>query len=100
MTTDGRLLRLAREDNVLVAVTTLAAGEQVLIDGQRYHCPVALPLGHKLAARPIGAGEKIIKYGAPIGSATRAIAVGEHIHTHNMQSDYLPTHLRGEQSEG
>jgi altronate dehydratase len=74
-------LRLHPEDNVL---TVIAA------DG-----PV--PLGHKIAARAIAAGEKIIKYGVPIGSATRAIAAGEHVHTHNLRSDYLPTFARGEE---
>jgi len=29
-----------------------------------------------------------------IGSATRDIAVGEHVHLHNMKSDYLPTYTR------
>jgi hypothetical protein len=27
----------------------------------------------------------------PIGSATRDIAVGEHVHLHNMKSDYIDT---------
>ena len=33
-----------------------------------------------------------MKYGAPIGSATAAIAAGEHVHVHNMKSDYTPTY--------
>ena len=49
--------------------------------------------GHKYALRPIKAGENVIKYGMPIGHATRDIAAGEHIHTHN-----LATNL-GEKSE-
>jgi len=28
----------------------------------------------------------------PIGSATRAIKAGEHVHLHNMKSDYIPTY--------
>jgi len=59
---------------------------------------VRLPIGHKVAARAIAAGEKILKYGAPIGSATAPIAAGEHVHTHNVQSDYLPTVLRENQA--
>ena len=47
-----------------------------------------MPLGHKLARRPIAPGEKVRKYGAPIGTATRAIAAGEHVHVHNLASDY------------
>jgi altronate dehydratase len=77
---DPRYLRLHPDDNVL---TVIVAGGPV-------------PLGHKIAARDIAVGEQIIKYGAPIGSAARAIASGEHVHTHNVKSDYLPTFKRGE----
>ena len=34
----------------------------------------------------------LLKYGVSIGSALRDIAAGEHVHLHNMQSDYLPTY--------
>ena len=47
-------------------------------------------VGHKFAVRAITAGERIVKYGAPIGVATRDIEPGEYVHTHNMTSDYLP----------
>lgn len=77
---DPRFLRLHPDDNVLTVIVTTHT----------------VPLGHKVAARDIAPGEKIVKYGAPIGSATEAIDAGEHVHTHNMQSDYLPTFLRGE----
>jgi hypothetical protein len=33
----------------------------------------------------------------PIGSAVCAIALGEHVHTHNIKSDYLPTFERENQ---
>ena len=45
--------------------------------------------------RPIAAGEKVFKYGAPIGSATQPIAPGDYVHTRNLKSDYLPTYARG-----
>ena len=43
--------------------------------------------GHKYALRAIAAGENVIKYGMPIGHATCAIAVGEHVHTHNLATN-------------
>ena len=92
--TDPRLLQLAPEDNVAVARRTIAAGEQILIAGRMVRVPVEIPVGHKLAVRPIVAGQKVIKYGAPIGSATRDIACGEHVHTHNIASDYLPAYTQ------
>lgn len=47
--------------------------------------------GHKYAIKPIAKGENVIKYGMPIGHATADIAIGEHVHTHN-----LATNLDGE----
>lgn len=46
----------------------------------------AIPYGHKIAVRDIAAGEEFIKYGEAIGVATRAIARGEHVHVHNLDS--------------
>ena len=91
---DPKLLLLDPADNVLVAIQTLEAGDTLSLAGQRVNVPARLTLGHKLAARAIRAGEKILKYRVPIGSATRDIAVGEHVHLHNMKSDYLPTYTR------
>ncbi len=96
MNHDPRLLVLDPEDNVLTATASLAAGESVLVSDEPVRLSTAIPLGHKLAARNITAGEKIVKYGAPIGSATCEIPRGHHVHTHNVKSDYLPTYQRGE----
>jgi hypothetical protein len=98
MTHDSRLLRLHPADNVLTVIVPLEPGVRVCVEGADVEVTSRLPLGHKVAARQIAAGEKIIKYGAPIGSAVGAIAAGEHVHTHNLRSDYLPTLLRDEQA--
>lgn len=95
---DPRLLRLHAADNVLTVIATLEAGTHIRVGEAEVIVPTRLPIGHKVAARDIAAGEKIVKYGAPIGSASRDIAAGEHAHTHNVQSDYLPTFLREDQT--
>ena len=95
--TDVRLLRLHPNDNVLTVISTLEAGTQIQMGPSSVGVKTRLPIGHKVAARDIAAGEKILKYGAPIGSATMDISAGEHVHTHNLQSDYLPTFLREDQ---
>ena len=46
----------------------------------------AIPRGHKFALRAIRAGEPVVKYGSPIGTASSAIAAGAHVHTHNVAS--------------
>ncbi len=88
---DPRLLLLARQDNVFVAISHVINGEKLQVGGVAVVAPQTIPLGFKVAARHILAGEKIVKYGAPIGSATRDIEAGEMVHLHNMKSDYLPT---------
>jgi hypothetical protein len=88
---DPRLLLLAPEDNVLVACRDLPAGTSLLIDGATVTLDREVPTGHKLARRAIAQGEKVLKYGAPIGSARQPIAAGAYVHTHNLASDYIPT---------
>ena len=89
---DPRLILLHPRDNVLVAGARLRAGETVSFEGWSVVLGHDVPLGHKLARRDIAAGEKIVKYDAPIGSATAAIPAGEHTHVHNIKSDYTPTY--------
>ena len=43
--------------------------------------------GHKYALRDIAEGENVVKYGMPIGHATRPIARGEHVHVHNLKTN-------------
>jgi len=86
-----KTIQISPADNIVVLTMSLPAGVTFEIDGREHRLPVAIGLGHKLAARSIQRGEKIIKYGVSIGSATCGIEVGEHVHLHNMQSDYLPT---------
>jgi hypothetical protein len=81
------VLRLSEKDNVLIAVRALHRGE--VVDGIALQSDLAV--GHKIAARDLSKGDKIIKWGCPIGSASCDIAAGEHVHTHNLKSDYLPT---------
>ncbi len=96
-TPSTRLLRLHEADNVLTVLSTLEPGDTFQIDQSILTVGKRLPIGHKVAARAIAAGEKICKYGVPIGSAVCAIAPGEHVHTHNIKSDYLPTFERENQ---
>ncbi len=101
MTHDPRLILLDPRDNVLVARTRLKAGETVETGSGPATLDRDIALAHKVARRAIAAGEKILKYGAPIGVATEAIAPAVHVHVHNMRSDYTPTyHLENERSAG
>jgi (2R)-sulfolactate sulfo-lyase subunit alpha len=83
------LLLLHPDDNILVARRDIVAGERVEIDGEIFAVPAAVELGHKLARRALDAGTRVLKYGAPIGSMKVAVARGEHVHLHNLRSDYV-----------
>jgi len=87
-----KLLRIHRDDNVLIVVTPIKPGDRDLIDGQDVVFTQNAAIGHKVAARPIKLGEKVYKCGVPIGSAKEAIPVGAHIHLHNLKSDYIATY--------
>src|SRR5687767_9876235 len=89
--TDRRILVLSVADNVGVAVADIDAGQVLTIGGSSVALASKLAFAHKVALRDIAQGEKIFKFGAPIGSAKCAIQLGEHVHTHNLKSDYLPT---------
>ena len=90
---DPRFLRLGPDDNVLVAREDVPAGTQVIVGGVTVVLDRAIARGHKIASRAIGKGEKVMKYGASIGSATAAIQRGEHVHLHNLASDYTASHV-------
>lgn len=42
--------------------------------------------GHKTALCAIKKGEKVIKYGFPIGMASEDIPAGDHVHSHNLKT--------------
>jgi altronate dehydratase small subunit len=84
-------IKIDKADNVATALADLPAGttltladdpdrpELVLVD--------AIAFGHKFAVQDILAAAEVIKYGATIGRASRAIRTGEHVHVHNTESN-------------
>ncbi|PCD02021.1 altronate hydrolase [Sphingomonas spermidinifaciens] len=87
-------IRLSPADNVVVCCRTVEPGERFTVDGHTLAVTERVELGHKLALTPLAAGDKVLKYGMPIGSMTEAADAGAWIHLHNMKSDYMPAHLR------
>lgn len=89
---DARLMLLAGLDNVVVAREQIEAGEAFKLEDGMCTASETILVGFKVARYAIASGDKILKYGAPIGSATCNIAAGIPVHTDNMTSDYLPTY--------
>ena len=67
-------------DDVAAALREIKAGETVL----GVMAAQDIPMGHKIALHAMIEGQPILKFGFPIGHATRAITAGEHVHTHNV----------------
>lgn len=89
-----KLVLLHPDDNVVVLAAPVQAGEALAIDGRTVTASADVEVGHKLARRDLAIGDKVLKYGAPIGSMTAAATPGEHVHLHNMKSDYIASHTR------
>jgi len=90
------LLLMSPEDNCLIARLELKAGATVTIDDRAVTLAQDVHLGHKVARRDLRPGDQVLRYGAIIGVATAPIAAGAHIHTHNLESCYIPTYTLGE----
>lgn len=91
-TTDPRVMILAPGDNVAVARTDIRQGTALKVMGTDITLKATVLTGHKFAFTPVRKGEKLVKYGAPIGVATQDIAPGDYMHIHNVASDYIPTY--------
>ena len=73
-------IRLHPDDDVLIARSQLVGGttvENITVKG-------LIPAGHKVATRAISVGEPVRRYNQIIGFASKPIAAGEHVHTHNL----------------
>lgn len=69
-------------DNVEIALGNLAKGARLSQSEVLLSAPVTR--GHKIAIRPIAAGDPVLRYGQIIGAATTDIAPGYHVHSHNI----------------
>ena len=85
-------MKIHEADNVLVVKNIISAGDEVQIEDAIIIVDKTLGFGQKIAANNIRKGEKVIKFGVPIGSATEDIAFGSHVHLHNLKSDYISTY--------
>jgi len=90
----ARVIVITARDNVATALEALAAGETIEVNDRQVTVRESIASGHKVALRSIAAGEAVVKYGNPIGTATAEIAAGAHVHVHNVAS----TRGRGDQA--
>jgi altronate hydrolase len=81
------IIKIHSLDNVAVALRDLQEGESISEGEQPLVLKQAVGRGHKFALQPLAGGERVVKYGLPIGHATQPIAAGEIIHSHNARTN-------------
>ena len=88
-----RALRIHPDDNVLVALTDIAAG--VTIESGQGPLTLVTPVRakHKIAAQPMAAGDPITMYGVLVGRATHPIPAGAALSTDNIRHDAAVVNL-------
>lgn len=79
----SKLFKIHSDDNVAVALEKIEAGYTengvTALDD--------IPFGHKILLADLKAGERVIKYGYPIGHITQDTPAGSHVHEHNLKTD-------------
>jgi len=75
-------IRIHPSDDVVIARQQLLSGQRLELEGVTVSG--LIPPGHKVAVRAIACGAPVRRYNQVIGTATRAIAPGEHVHSHNL----------------
>src|SRR5438128_1895778 len=73
-------IRLHPHDDGRIARAQLVGGTQV----ENITVKGLIPAGHKIATRALAAGDPVRRYNQIIGFASKPIAPGEHVHTHNL----------------
>ena len=76
------LITLNEKDNVAIAPMTIPANVNI---SDNLNSIDKIPFGHKIALNTIKENSYIYKYGQIIGTASKDIKRGEHVHSHNLK---------------
>lgn len=82
----AKVLLINQNDNIVIAVEELDAGEVIEVKSEKIKVLSDIPIGHKVALKEFKMGDEVIRYGFPIGKVTEKIKKGEWIHTHNLKT--------------
>lgn len=82
----ARAIVINNRDSVATVVTDVAAGEEVKYGSGKVRALEGISQGHKIALMDLPVGTQVIKYGLPIGIASRPVRKGEWVHIHNVRS--------------
>lgn len=89
ISTGADALYMDERDHVVTALREIMAGETIKYRNaagiQDVTVSNDIPFGHKVAVAAVETGADVRKYGEVIGRAVTPIAVGEHVHVHNIE---------------
>ncbi|HCD88915.1 MAG TPA: altronate hydrolase [Algoriphagus sp.] len=80
-----KTLQIHPNDNVLVALQDLSAGESVFMGDFELTVKEDIPAKHKLAIQSFEKNQEVIMYGLLVGKATQAIPAGGLLSTENIK---------------
>jgi altronate hydrolase len=87
--------RLHPDDDAIVALRNLRAGETVSLDDRQWKLRTDIPAKHKFAARDFAADELVKMYGTVVGKTRSAIACGELLSQGNVAHAVAPAAVSG-----
>ena len=76
----------------VVVVEGVKAGDQLsgwIMDQDieiKFEAASDIPIGHKLAIKPMKQGDTVIKYSTDIGKVVAEIKRAQHVHVHNLRT--------------
>ncbi|MCF0244810.1 MAG: altronate dehydratase [Bacteroidaceae bacterium] len=88
---DTAYLKINPIDKVVVALRPMKAGEPITVGNEVVELLQDVPQGHKILLQDVKEGEDIIKYGYPIGHATKALKAGEWVNENNLKTNLSGT---------
>ncbi|MCX2739522.1 UxaA family hydrolase [Pontibacter anaerobius] len=80
-----RVLKVHPQDNVMVALTDLEAGETILDEGAQYQLLDAIPAKHKFALVDLPKGAEVTMYGVMVGKTEANVPAGSLLTTANLK---------------
>ncbi len=81
----NKVLKVHPGDNIIVALTDLKAGEEILFENKTITLKSDVAAKHKFAEKSFEAGDEIIMYGVLVGKAQQHIPQGEWINVFNVK---------------
>lgn len=87
----SKFIKINPIDSVVVCLVPMQKDEVICIDGKEIAIKQDTPAGHKILIEDKGEGENIIKYGYPIGKATKDLKAGEWVNENNLKTNLSGT---------